>query len=174
MPASSSFPAIYRGTVVDNVDPLNTGRLQVQVPSVAGTTSLWAVPCVPFASTSNGFLTLPPVGAEVWLQFEDGNENLPVWAGGVWAAATPSPSPSAGNVNLAANNISITSSAGGVLKISQQSGAVIHLDQNGIVLQFGGAKLSLSATGISLTNAGASILITPAVVNINNGALEVI
>jgi hypothetical protein len=38
----------YRGTVLNNIDPLQIGRLLVQVPDVSGLlTSSWAMPCFP-------------------------------------------------------------------------------------------------------------------------------
>jgi hypothetical protein len=40
----------YRGTVIQNVDPEQRGRIQVMVPDVSGLMpSSWALPCVPIA-----------------------------------------------------------------------------------------------------------------------------
>jgi hypothetical protein len=74
----------YRGSVVDNVDPLRLGRLSVRVPDVFGDNLGWALPCVPFAGPGVGFLALPPVGANVWVEFEAGDPDYPVWAGCFW------------------------------------------------------------------------------------------
>jgi Type VI secretion system/phage-baseplate injector OB domain len=67
---------IYAGTVINTVDPLMKGRMQVSLPMVAGPTSAWAVPCRDYKST-----TVPPVGTPVWIMFEAGNVDHPVWMG---------------------------------------------------------------------------------------------
>jgi uncharacterized protein involved in type VI secretion and phage assembly len=71
---------LYRGTVTDNQDPLMTGRIRAQIPAVTGETdSVWALPCVPF-----GILSIPPVGAEVLIQFEQGDPDRPIVVGSLW------------------------------------------------------------------------------------------
>ena len=53
----------YRGMVLNNIDPMQQGRLQVQVPDVAGLVpTSWAMPCVPVAGIQNGMLALPMIG----------------------------------------------------------------------------------------------------------------
>lgn len=70
----------YRGTVVRNVDPMMQGRLVAVVADVGGVAPLpWATACVPFIS---GTLWVPPpVGAGVWIEFEQGNPGMPIWTG---------------------------------------------------------------------------------------------
>lgn len=75
----------YRGKVVNNFDPMGRGRLQVIVPEVLGPSVLvWALPCVPFAGPKVGFHTMPPIDANVWVEFEAGNLRQPIWAGCFW------------------------------------------------------------------------------------------
>lgn len=74
----------YRGTVIDNVDPMVSARLLCQVPSLPGGTLNWATPCVPYAALEEGFLSVPPVGANVWIEFEGGNLDYPIWTGCFW------------------------------------------------------------------------------------------
>jgi len=77
----------YRGTVMNNFDPLNRGRIQALVPAVLGEIpSGWALPCAPYAGMNAGFFSVPPVGAGVWIEFEGGDVSLPVWSGAWWAA----------------------------------------------------------------------------------------
>ena len=72
----------YRGAVINNVDPMQQGRLQVQVPDVLGLNSLnWALPCLPFTGRQMGWWALPQIGAGVWVEFEQGNPDYPIWAG---------------------------------------------------------------------------------------------
>jgi hypothetical protein len=76
----------YRGSVVLNVDPLEQGRLLVRVPDVTGIlTSNWALPCVPLAGINMGTSFVPPpVGASVWVEFEQGDPQMPIWVGCFW------------------------------------------------------------------------------------------
>lgn len=86
------FYAKYRGSVVDNVDPNKLGRVQVQVPYVLGPlNTLWAMPSEPYAGKGVGFFAIPPVGAELWVEFENGDPTLPIWAGGYWTATADIP-----------------------------------------------------------------------------------
>jgi hypothetical protein len=81
------FYGKYRGVVVQNVDPLNLGRLQAMVPEVLGTVpSGFATPCAPYAGTGSGFFAVPPIGAGVWIEFEAGDTSRPIWTGAWWAA----------------------------------------------------------------------------------------
>lgn len=77
----------YRGLVVNNQDPLQTGRLQALVPGVLGETpSGWALPCAPYGGTQCGLFAIPPIGAGVWIEFEAGEPSRPIWTGTWWAA----------------------------------------------------------------------------------------
>ena len=75
----------FRGTVIENVDPEGIGRLKVNVPDVLGGDEKFAMPALPFADNAVGFCMLPPVGANVWVDFEQGDINRPVWSGCFWA-----------------------------------------------------------------------------------------
>jgi hypothetical protein len=75
----------YRGTVIQNIDPMILGRLIVEVPAVRGVTSTWALPCTPYAGPGVGMLFLPPIGANVWVEFEAGDPDYPIWTGCFWS-----------------------------------------------------------------------------------------
>lgn len=78
----------YRGFVVDNADPEQLGRLKVQVPSVLGADVVtgWATACVSYGGDADqGFLFIPEVGAGVWVEFEEGDLEFPVWVGTFWS-----------------------------------------------------------------------------------------
>jgi len=76
----------YRGFVVDNQDPKHMGRLRLRVPSILGTTETdWALPCLPFGGLAQqGFFSVPEVGAQVWVEFEQGQLSQPIWVGTFW------------------------------------------------------------------------------------------
>lgn len=67
---------IYGGVVMNNGDPMAQGRVQVRVPSVLGGAGSWAMPCREFGSKA-----VPPIGTTVWVMFENGDVNHPVWIG---------------------------------------------------------------------------------------------
>ena len=70
----------YAGTVVDNKDEQQRGWIQVLVPSVLGTAApVWAKPCFPY-----GHFFVPAAGTPVWIEFEGGFRDYPIWVGGWW------------------------------------------------------------------------------------------
>lgn len=82
------FYGKYRGFVVDNADPENLGRLKVRVPSVLGNEVVtgWALPCMPYAGDADqGMLFIPEQDAGVWIEFEEGDLEFPVWVGAFWS-----------------------------------------------------------------------------------------
>ncbi|MHC4180871.1 MAG: phage baseplate assembly protein V [Planctomycetota bacterium] len=76
----------YRGFVADNEDPEQRGRLKLRLPSILGSeVSGWALPCLPFGGLANqGFFLVPDVDAQVWVEFEEGNPDQPIWTGTFW------------------------------------------------------------------------------------------
>ena len=82
------FYGKYRGFVVSTQDPKHLGRVRLQVPSVLGREVVtgWAMPCVPYGGQKNrGFLSIPEVGAGVWVEFEEGDLEFPIWVGTFWS-----------------------------------------------------------------------------------------
>jgi len=82
------FYGKYRGFVVDNGDPENLGRLKVTVPSVLGPDVVtgWAWPCTPYGGGAGmGFLFIPEKEAGVWVEFEEGDPEFPIWVGTFWS-----------------------------------------------------------------------------------------
>jgi len=79
------FYGKYRGLVIENIDPEQIGRVLVQVPDVLGVIpSSWAMPCVPAAGIQAGCFIVPPIGSQVWIEFEQGDPDYPIWTGGFW------------------------------------------------------------------------------------------
>jgi hypothetical protein len=72
------FYGIYQGTVTNNVDAENKKRLSIIVPQITGSDDLVFVkPSAP--SDILNFIQIPAVGTYVWVMFESGDPNYPVW-----------------------------------------------------------------------------------------------
>ena len=164
----SQFFGKYRGQVENNIDPMQLGRVQVSVAAVLGDGRMsWAMPCVPFAGSGVGFFAIPPKGANVWVEFEGGNPDYPIWSGCFWGVGEVPVLP-------ALAQMKVWKTDGITLTLSDLPGA------GGVTLEVGPPavpvplKMVFNATGIELTNSAASVKLTPASVSLNNGALEVI
>ena len=83
----------YRGFVADNRDPERRGRLKLSVPSVLGDQRTgWALPCLPFGGFANqGLFMIPEIDAQVWVEFEEGNVDSPIWVGVFWQRESDTP-----------------------------------------------------------------------------------
>lgn len=89
---SEKFFGKYRGVVINNNDPMRMGRIQVQVPDVLGVApSSWAMPSVPCNLPKRVGSALPKVGAGVWVEFESGVLNHPIWTGRWFGNASETP-----------------------------------------------------------------------------------
>lgn len=165
----------YRGTVINNIDPEQRGRIMAMVPDVLGMTpSSWALPCVPMAGKQQGVFMVPQLGSGVWIEFEQGNPDYPIWVGGFWGVAAevpafalvPPPIPPG-------QNIVMQTSGQNMLLLSDSAPTPVS---GGIVLKSTtGAMLVVNDSGIYINNGkGAMITMVGPTVTINNGALVVV
>jgi uncharacterized protein involved in type VI secretion and phage assembly len=165
---SNQFFGKFRGTVTDIQDPLMIGRVRAKVPDVLGDLdSGWAMPCAPFGGSGMGFFALPTVGAGVWIEFEHGDPDYPIWTG-CWFGSVADMPP-----ELLAppyKKVLIKTEGGNSIVIDDTPGI------GGITLETsGGQKIVLSATGVEITNGqGAKIKMTGPQISMNDGALDVI
>lgn len=89
------FYGVATATVIDPLDPLFLGRVQVQLPFVDFLDlSPWARIAVPMAGQFSGFYCLPKIGDEVLVAFEHGDINVPYIIGSLWNGFSPPPLPS--------------------------------------------------------------------------------
>lgn len=162
---TAQYHGKYRGSVIDNQDPRDQGRLKVSVPEVlADVDSGWALPCVPYAGDQTGTYAVPPVGAGVWVEFEAGDVSRPIWVGGWWPSGkVPTDEAGAG----ATPDVLVTRSEQGLLlalhddsqtiALSDSSGAnILKIEvQAGTVTVKAGTKVVVDAPQIELAS-GAS------------------
>ena len=169
------FYGKYRGLVILNIDPEQIGRVIVQVPDVLGVIpSTWAMPCVPAAGIQSGCFVVPPIGSQVWVEFEQGDPDYPIWTGGFWglvaqvpilATAPPAIPPG--------QNIVLQTTGQNTIMVSDAPPTPVT---GGIVLKSTtGAMIVVNDTGIYINNGkGAMITMIGPTVDVNIGALTVI
>ncbi len=171
MSEQTRFYGKYRGMVFNNIDPMQTGRIQVQVPDVLGPgMTSWAMPCVPFAGKQSGVFVLPQIGDGVWVEFEQGDIDYPIWVGGFWGSTAEVPA-------LALTGLPVSPSI--VLQTRGQNTLMwsdLPGPAGGILLKSTtGAMISINEIGITISNGqGATITLNGPAINFNQGALTVI
>jgi uncharacterized protein involved in type VI secretion and phage assembly len=161
---SSRYFGKYRGQVANNIDPMMQGRVQVSCAAVLGDGQMsWALPCSPYGGSGVGFFMIPPVGANVWVEFEGGNIDYPIWSGCFWGVGEVPATPALPE-----------------MKVIKTDTATITLNDlpgiGGITIETTlGMKIAISSTGIEINDGmGGSIKMTGPQISINDGALEVI
>ena len=172
---STSFNGKYRATVLQNVDPEQRGRLQLMVPDVLGPLpSTWAEACVPLAGPTGppmGVYMVPPIGTGVWVEFERGDPNYPVWVGCRWGGTSDIPPLAKAGLPVSPN-IVLQTLGQHLLMVSDMPPTPAT---GGIVLKSAtGAMVVVNDSGIYISNGkGATITLVGPTVLVNNGALAV-
>lgn len=158
----------YRGKVESNIDPLQSGRVQISCAAVLGEGRLsWAMPCTPYAGAGVGLFTVPPVGANVWVEFEGGDPDYPICGGYFWGTGEVPAQPALAEIKTFKTEavtliLNDTPGAGGF---------TLEVNPPAVSTPM---KLTCTAAGIELSHVAAKIKLTPASVSVNDGALEVI
>jgi hypothetical protein len=165
----SLFFGKYRGKVEQNIDPMQQGRCQVSCPAVLGKGRMsWAMPSSPFAGSGVGLFLVPPKGAHVWVEFEGGRPDHPIWSGCFWEIGEVPAMPALAEVKMLKTE-SIT------LTLSDLPGI------GGFKLEVMPPVVSVPVTietspeGLKLSvGPKSSVALTVADVSVNDGALQVI
>ncbi len=161
----------YRGTVENNVDPLLKGRILASVADASGLAfTSWCMPCFPAAGLGEGNVAMPPIKAGVWIEFEKGDPDYPIWSGCFLGSAAEVPALSLLSPP-GVSSLTMQTKLQNGLTISDVPGPT-----GGIVIKTAaGASLIVNDTGIYIQNGkGASITLVGPNVTVNNGALTVI
>lgn len=169
------FYGKYRGLVVDNVDVEQLGRISATVLDVLGDTpTTWALPCLPVTGMiglQSGMYAVPAIGANVWIEFEHGDVNKPIWSGCYWGDT--------GQVPLAALEEDPATPPILIQSVGQNSIMIGGDTLTGITISCGPAELptspqiTLTPEGITLSAGLCKIKISVESVSINDGALEI-
>ncbi len=176
MSECEKYFGMYRGTVLVNIDPERRGRLLLSVPDVLKLIpSTWAEPVLalsgPPGAPAASYM-VPPVGAGVWVQFEQGDLNYPIWNGCRLIAATDVP-PDAQLGNPVSPPVVIQSLGKHALIISDMPPTPFT---GGITLKtIGGAMIVVNDSGIYISNGkGASIFMVGKQIDFNTGAMTIL
>ena len=158
------FHGKFRGVVSDNRDPLMLGRVRAKVQDVYGDEeSGWAMPAVPYAGKNVGLFLIPPTNASVWIEFEHGDPDYPIWSGCFWAQGELPATP-------AVAEMKVLKTDSGTITVNDLPGA------GGITIETTlGMKVLIDSLGIEITTGqGGSVKLTGPQVSVNSGALEVL
>ncbi len=151
------FLGKYRGTVVNNIDLERRNRIQAIVPDISSVIpTSWAEACMP-----PGHAYIPMIGAGVWIEFEQGDPDYPIWSGSIAGSAIDVPLAA----NLTPPGVPQTTIASSV---TQHSITVSDSPATGIMLKTPGVTM-ISMTdggGIIITNGAAAISMQGPVITI--------
>lgn len=192
----------YRGKVVGNRDPGGMGRIRVWVPVVLGDVTRWAMPSVPYAGPQVGLFMLPPVGANVWVDFEAGDPAHPVWSGCFWGQGELPLPESAPEVQMFKNHgasltfstadlgeiqrgmklevgapmveqpLSLTLNADGI-EINNQSITIIKLTGEDVQVTSQGSQITVKSDSIELKNGATTVTVTSYSIDLKTDSAEV-
>ncbi|MGV3721432.1 MAG: phage baseplate assembly protein V [Actinomycetota bacterium] len=159
----------YRGKVEQNIDPLNKGRIQVSVRDVLKSGKMsWAMPCVPYAGPGLGFFSIPPKGASVWVEFEGGDPEWPIWTGCFWDDGQFPPVMPALPSMRAFKTDSVDLQ---IVEVPGVGSLTLKVGPPALLIP---AEVKMSASGIKLTFAKSTVEVSPEGVKLNGANLVVL
>jgi uncharacterized protein involved in type VI secretion and phage assembly len=140
----------YRAIVVNIQDKLHMGRILVKCPQIYGESdSPYCLPCMPFTGNNYGTIMLPDINSTVWIEFEEGDTDYPVWTGGWWTQdKTPYTSYTDANYKTI-----IKSKTGHTILLNDKVG-----EESIQIVDKSGSKLTLSSTGINIESSSDLVL----------------
>lgn len=158
--AGNSHFGKYRGIVSDVADPNNQCRIRATVPAVLGAHQCgWAMPAAPFAGDGHGMVMLPKVGSGVWIEFEAGRLDSPIWSGAWWASGER-PQPQGDGVRV------IVSEKGHKLILDDEADALA-------LVHGGGPEIRMTASEIVLTCGACELRIGTDAITLNQGQIKI-
>src|SRR5439155_19249538 len=114
-----------------------------------------------YAGKNVGLFLVPPTDALVWIEFEQGDPDYPIWSGCFWAEGEAPASP-------AVAEMKVLKTDGGTITMNDQQGDA------GITIETtSGLKIVMNSEGIEISNGSQKVTLSSSSVSINDGALEV-
>jgi hypothetical protein len=159
----------YRGTVVSNLDPKRQGRLFVEATDALGLfPSNWAMPSLPIGGLQFGAYFVPPPGAGVWVEFEQGDPSKPIWTG-FFAGSTADP-PATAQLTTPGAPVMVLGTIGKATLAISDVPIPPLMKGPGIMLQSGPSSLVVDTLGVHIM---APLVEINGVTKINTNALVV-
>ncbi len=160
------------GRVINLLDPLMLGRVQVQIPDIdALDLSPWARVATPAAGLASGFYWIPNLQDEVLVAFERGDLNAPYIIGCLWSAIMvpplPSPLPQIRMIRTPLGNQIIFTEAPPTITITTASML------QSIVMTPAGIQIIAGANVINMTPDGITISGTPNINLVASGQVNI-
>jgi hypothetical protein len=140
------------------------------VPSVSQIIPMWADPCVPFAGLGVGTFFVPPINANVWIEFEEGNPRYPIWTGGYWDEKDLAPIQP--NPFLKPGDFIIRTLTGNTIKLSDVPPGITleTIDQKKVSLGVDGIEISWLGGVIKILPGGMITIMSSSKISINSPA----
>jgi hypothetical protein len=199
---NKKYYGVVTGRVINLLDPLTLGRVQVQLPFIDSLDlSPWARVATPLAGIMAGFYFIPQIGTEVLVAFEHGDVSTPYIIGSLWSAMAPpplpSPLPQISMIKTQAQNMimftevppSITIMCptgqtivinGAGIQIMSDPKDVISMTPGGVQIVSGSNIISMTPAGITLTgapnltiSAATSVSISAPTINLVGGMVNI-
>lgn len=181
------FYGVMVGKVINPLDPMALGRVQVQLPSIDSLDlSPWARVAAPMAGILHGFYFIPNLGDEVLVAFEHGDINAPYIIGSLWNALAPPPLPSpVPQIRMIrtplGNQIMFTEAPPSIVINSADMLHTVVIGSTGVQILSGASVINMTPDGITISGnpnlnlvATGALNITAPSININGaGAANV-
>jgi uncharacterized protein involved in type VI secretion and phage assembly len=170
---------VLTGRVINLVDPLGLGRIQVQLREIDGLDlSPWARLAAPMAGSSHGFYFVPNVHDEVLVAFEQGDVSVPYIIGSLWTTQAPpplpSPLPQIRTIKTRAGNEITLTETPPAITIKTPSGQTVNMSTAvGVEITSGTTSIKMNAGGdpsIYITAGSHAISLTTDAVIVNSAA----
>ena len=160
-PEGERFYGKYRAVVSRNDDPDGLGRIKAKVRAFSDEETAWALPALPFAGPGVGLYLIPPVKANVWIEYEEGLRWKPVWTGCFFMDDPVDPAKLSG--------------AKPAVKLLKTKIATITIDddQKAVAIETADGRVSITSNAVEVTNGQASVKLAGTKVSLNGNALEV-
>ena len=142
----------YRAKVTNVSDTEFRGRIRVLCPKVLGDyESNWCEPCIPFAYEHGGDFHIPKVGDFVWVEFEEGDSNKPIWVGSLWTI----------------NNTPLQEPYTVDKRVIEFDGARVEMTASDILITVGNSKINLNKSGTIDIIGSSAITVNGSTINLN-------
>lgn len=161
-PLELAFPPVYPerqplsqlqvGTVVNNEDPDNLGRIKVKLPWRGEDETQFMRMMTPDGGNERGWLALPEVNDEVLIGYERGNPDMPIILGCLYNGVDKPPMPPSETLGDGVEQKVYRTKNGNMIKFIDTAGAeTITISQkdgtNVLILNMDGPVISIESTG---------------------------